>query len=245
MLRPVSFSLSHHVRHHFPCTPYKVTPSISLHTTIMQASPRSYTNTSFGGLKVFYRPMSNAGVITTHPLTANIQKAAYATRTSTPSSKHGRMERTIPPKKMSAVYRKWRSEGRNLTILLRAEFLQLAVRHAWEHPTEMMAFAEEVLRDVHTDKLEALAVLYTMAIQVCARAGEVERAFRVFKEMPKNKVQPDYMTYMALIRACALRDMEDRARTMYDEMLQLPSDVLPPEREGVTFELMYKSLKTL
>eukprot|EP00761_Pharyngomonas_kirbyi_P013370 gb/GECH01013398.1/.p1 GENE.gb/GECH01013398.1/~~gb/GECH01013398.1/.p1 ORF type:complete len:259 (+),score=41.35 gb/GECH01013398.1/:1-777(+) len=220
----------------------------SFHTR--RGSPLSFTGSTFSFLNsndahtTAIKPVTQS-ILNGSSLFASPQCYGYATRSKTPKSKQGRMNREIPPEKLAAVYRKWRSEGRNLSFLLRMQFFQLTVRYSFEHPRDMVSFAEELVADFHKDGIDPPATVYTHAIQTCARAGEVERAFKIFNAMSERGVQPDYMTYMALIRTCALKDMEDRARSVFDEMFKLPDDVLPENREGVTFELMYKTLKTL
>lgn len=85
--------------------------------------------------------------------------------------------------------------------------------------------------------------VYFLLIQCCIRSRipeNLDKAFALKTEMTNNGVEANQLVYNALIRGCALLDQQNRAKSVFDELVKLKD--LP---QGVKFEDVYKHLKEL
>jgi pentatricopeptide repeat domain-containing protein 1 len=59
---------------------------------------------------------------------------------------------------------------------------------------------------------------YTTVLKACSRAGQMDAAMKVFRQMKANQVKPNVYTYTTLINGCAMTKKIDVALRLFAEM---------------------------
>jgi pentatricopeptide repeat protein len=77
-------------------------------------------------------------------------------------------------------------------------------------------------------------------IQVCARAGNLETAEKLFQTIKDEEFELEQITFLSMIRACSLVDEKKKAKEYFDQMYKL--ELCP---NFIIFEDLYNGLKNL
>ena len=155
--------------------------------------------------------------------------------------------------RMSKYKSSWRSSAPKQTVGMEKVKKKL--------PTNLLSVYHEMMHNLHNrdwknamnklqksidrDKQSHNVVLYTVAIRACCVSGKFNEAIKLYQQMyDENKIRPDEITLIAMLKGCSIIRDWDSAQIWFDKIIKdgdLEDKFKKPELKLSVFSLIISS----